>query len=598
MKPLTTARSLAASLALTLALAGCSKPEPDAGLKVYRHSAAGVPTNIDPLQAATVYSNLVVVNAYDTLYRYKYLERPYTLTPNLAAAMPEVSEDGLVYTIPLKKSGRYIDSPAFEGGKGRTVTAHDVVFSLKRHFDPENTSQGKWLWAGRIKGMEAWAEAGADYEATVPGLRALDDFTLRVELTAPFPQFVHTLAMCFAAVVPPEAVAAYGRDLGTRAVGSGPYELLEYSKQQVRFQPNPNFREEPLDLEAEGYDPAAHAAYGLADLDGKAPPFVDRLEIDFIQESSARWASFTSGREIQFSGLPVEQTEAVLASKDPITLKPEYAKRYHMESGPEAGLVFTVFNMDDPDIGYHEDPEREARNRELRCAMRDAFDWEARNQRFYSGLGIVFPGVIPPILEEFDASLSRASVAHNPQQARERLKAAGWNEDNLPVLDYGLVSSVLAREMFESFRGRMVDVGIPREKINGETFATFGDYNRALRTSKLSIMGYGWQLDYPDAENVLQLFYGPNAAPGSNASNYDNPEYNRLFRQTKTMQPGPERTEIYRRMNRMLIEDCVGIIGLTRSHVSLWHKDVKGLPDTAILGGFWLRFVDVDAATP
>mgnify|MGYP002653647132 CR=1 FL=1 len=62
--------------------------------------------------------------------------------------------------------------------------------------------------------------------------------------------------------------------------------------------------------------------------------------------------------------VPVEQTEAVLASKDPITLKPEYAKRYHMESGPEAGLVFTVFNMDDPDIGYHEDPEREARNRE------------------------------------------------------------------------------------------------------------------------------------------------------------------------------------------------------------------------------------------
>ena len=157
---------------------------------------------------------------------------------------------------------------------------------------------------------------------------------------------------------------------------------------------------------------------------------------------------------------------------------------------------------------------------------------------------------------------------------------------------------VLARVYTQNIDSLEALAGIPREKINGETFATFGDYNRALRTSKLSIMGYGWQLDYPDAENVLQLFYGPNAAPGSNASNYDNPEYNRLFRQTKTMQPGPERTEIYRRMNRMLIEDCVGIIGLTRSHVSLWHKDVKGLPDTAILGGFWLRFVDVDAATP
>src|SRR5690606_2737096 len=36
------------------------------------------------------------------------------------------------------------------------------------------------------------------------------------------------------------------------------------------------------------------------------------------------------------------------------------------------------------------------------------------------------------------------------------------------------------------------------------------------RTKQLMIMGSAWSLDYPDAENVLQLFYGPNEAPGSN----------------------------------------------------------------------------------
>lgn len=587
-----------ALLLAVVGLAACSGGGSEENLKVYRHSEDGVPTNLDPLQAATVYANVVVVNAYDTLYRYKYLERPYELVPNLAAAMPEVSEDGRVYTIRLKKTGRYIDSPVFEDGKGRTVTAHDFVYSLKRHFDPENTSQGRWLWQGKIKGMAEWAEAGADYDEEVPGLRAIDDFTVRVELTRPFPQFVHTLAMGFSGIVPPEANAAHGRDLGTRAIGSGPWELKHYSRTQVRFAPNPNFREEPLDLAHEGYDEAEHGHLGIEHLDGKAPPFVDRLEIDFIQESAARWASFTSGREIMLSGVPVEQTDAVLASKDPVTLKAEYAERYHMDTGPEAGLVFTVFNMDDPAIGYNDDPERQARNRELRCAMRDAFDWQQRNERFYAGLGIVFPGVIPPILEEFDEDLSRDSVTHNPERARARLEAAGWKADNIPEMTYGLVASSLAREMFEAFRGNMADGGIPRDKIQAESFATFGDYNRALRNSELSIMGYGWGLDYPDAENVLQLFYGPNAAPGSNAANYRNPEYDRLYEEASEMMPGPERTAIYHRMNEMLIEDCVGIMGLTRSRVTLWHKKVRGLPDRQVLGGFWLRFVDVEEVAP
>jgi oligopeptide transport system substrate-binding protein len=585
---------LALLLAGLLSLSACTRPDTGAAdVTRYRHSDDGVPTNIDPLQAATVYANQIVVNAYDTLYRYKYLARPYELVPNVAAAMPTVSDDGLTYTIPLKTGVRFIDDPAFTDGKGRELTAHDVVYSLKRHFDPDKASQGRWLWDGRIVGLNDWMAAGADYDAEVAGLRALDDHTLQVRLTAPFPQFVNTLAQGFSAIVPHEAVTAYGEGLGTRAVGSGPWKLDQYGREQVRFTRNPNFRQEPLDLAYEGYDEAVHGHLGIAHLDGKPSPFVDELWIDFIQESAARWASFTSGREIQLSGLPVEQTDIVLASKDPVTLKPEYAERYHFDTGPEAGLVFTNFNMADPLIGQVDDPEQNAKNRALRCAMRDAFDWQQRNERFYSGLGDVFPGVIPPILEEFDPDLSRDSVTRDVAGAKARLAAAGWTADDLPTLDYGMVSSVLAREMAEEFRGYMAEVGIPPEKINIKTFATFGDYNRALRTSELHIMGYGWGLDYPDAENVLQLFYGPNAAPGSNAANYRNPEYDALYRQTAVMMPGPERTALYARMNQMLIDDCVGITSLSRRRIALWHKDVLGLPDRQILGGYWLRFVDV-----
>jgi ABC-type oligopeptide transport system substrate-binding subunit len=61
------------------ATTGCGRDDPTAGLKVYRHSEDSAPNNLDPVQTANVYANIVVLNAYDTLYRYKYLTRPYEL---------------------------------------------------------------------------------------------------------------------------------------------------------------------------------------------------------------------------------------------------------------------------------------------------------------------------------------------------------------------------------------------------------------------------------------------------------------------------------------------------------------------------------------
>src|SRR6185295_9968419 len=110
------------------------------------------------------------------------------------------------------------DDPAFPGGKGRELTAHDVVFSLERHFDPANHSEGVWLWRDRIVGLDAWGAAGADYAADVPGLRALDDYTLRIELTRPYPQLPFTFTQGFAAVVPHEAIEHYGPEIGVHPV--------------------------------------------------------------------------------------------------------------------------------------------------------------------------------------------------------------------------------------------------------------------------------------------------------------------------------------------------------------------------------------------
>jgi len=588
-------------IASVLLIAGCGvddrsadDPKP-AGLKVYRHSMDQAPTSLDPVQAANVYANFVALNAYDTLYAYKYLARPYELKPNLAADWPEISGDGLVYTIRIKPGVRFIDDPAFAGGKGREVVAQDFIYSIKRHFDPKTRPQGAWLWSGRIAGLDEWKAAGSDYDAEVTGLRTLDDHTIRIGLTKPYPQLLYTLTQGYSSIVPREAVEKYGKEFAVHPVGSGPFKVISYDTSKIIFDRNAGYRQEPVDLEYEGYDPEQQGYTGVEAIQGRSPPFVDRLEISFIQEASARWNSFTKGTEIQYANIPNEQVDRVLASKEPITMAPEYAAKYNMYAGTEAGFVFQTFNMDFPEFGYNDDLERERRNKALRCAMIKAFDWDRRNESFYYGLGRVFPGVIVPVVPEFDPEISTASITRDVPGARQILAENGWTPDNLPELIYGTNSSVNSRLIFEQFRAWMQDIGYPREKIVLKQYATFGDISKAWKESRLPFITKGWGLDFPDAENTLQLFYGPNGSPGSNDANYRNPEYDRLYEQSSTMLPSDERTALYRRMNEMLIDDCVSITGIARTRILLWHKNVIGFPDREIVGGFWLKYVDIAA---
>ena len=245
-------------------------------------------------------------------------------------------------------------------------------------------------------------------------------------------------------------------------------------------------------------------------------------------------------------------------------------------------------------MGYNSDPERNARNRALRCAVIRAFDWPARNDSFYMGLGQVFPGVIPPVVSEFDPDMSRVSVTRDVAYAKQLLADNNWTPENLPTLVYGTVAGVKSRLFFEQFRSFLKDIGYPTEKVVLKRYATFGDIVRAWSRSELPFVSKGWGLDYPDAENTLQLFYGPNGSPGSNDANYANPAYDALFEQAAVMAPSAERTGIYRRMNQMLIDDCVAITGLTRMRITLWHKNVIAVPDSSIVGGDFLRYVDVD----
>ncbi len=563
------------------------------GKKVYYHSMDGTPTTLDPVRAATIYTNFVVLNVFDTLYSYKYLKRPYELKPNLATTMPEVSEDGLTYTIRIKQGVKFQDNKAFSNGKGREVHANDFVYSLKRHFDKKFNSQGAWVFAGRIVGLDDWKKNGSNYSQKIEGLQALDDYTIQIKLVEKYPQLTYTLAMGFSALVPHEAVEFYGNEFGSNPIGSGPFILKSYNLEKAIFEANPKFREEPLDLAFEGYDEKIHGFTGIKTLAGKSPPFIDIMEVNFIKETSSRWNSFTKGNEIQYTTVPKEQANSVIMSKKPLTLYPQITDNYHHMFGIEAGFVYSGFDMMNPIFGNNGDSGHDEKNKSLRCAIRKAFNWDQRNRAFYFGLGTIFPGVITPSVMEYDPNMSKESITLDIEGAKSLLDHAGWNAKNLPELGYHTSGNVMNRLFYEQFRGFLKKIGYPVKKIKYNPYPSFGAFNKALKDGKTPFFSLAWGLDYPDAENTLQLFYGPNKSPGSNNFNYVNPQFDALFEQAKTMQPSPERTKLYQQLNKMVIDDCVVLSGLSRNRIYLWHHDVIMYPDREILGGFFARYVAV-----
>jgi len=587
-------RSLLSGVLLAL-LVGCqSEPERlGEGLKVYRHAIDGAPSSLDPAQASNMYTRLLVPAIFDTLYRYKYLARPYELTPGLAEDFPRVSEDGLTYEIRIRSGVRFSDSPVFEGGRGRQVTASDVAWSIARHFDPATRSGAAWLWRDRIVGLEG-GEAQLPESLDVPGLEVVDATTLRIHLREPFPMLVHTLATAHSGIVPHEAAYGPEAEFGIRPIGSGPFRLVRFDETQALLVPNESFDRGPVNLASEGFDPRQHAGLGLESIDGQAYPLIDRLEVQFIPEASARWNSFRSSGGADTVMLPPELAGTVLGEHDPLEFRQDILDQYRAVMAPEAGFVYYGVNLGNPEIGNHPDPKRRSRNRELRCALGQALDWNTRNEQFYHGIGQRFSGVIPPMLPSWTQVQGDSAVT--PASAKSRLEASGWTAETLPRLVYGQQSGVQQGQHFELFRANLIAAGYPADRIEQRIFPTFADLLRAINAGSVDVYLLGWTMAYPDAQYNLQLFYGPNAAPGINSSRYRNPEFDRTFERAMSLTDQQERIELYRELNQRILDDCVIMGSMVRTRIHLWKRHVRMLPDREIVGGLFLRFVDVDPA--
>src|SRR5438552_17226071 len=207
-------RALAALAAAVLAL-----PAAAADMnKVIHHVFPAAETGFDPQAISDLYSGTVVQAVFETLLTYDYLARPAKLIPMAAEALPQVTDNGKTYTFKVRKGIHFTPDAAFKGQK-RELTAEDFIYSLKRLIDPKLRSPWAWLVEDKIVGLDELAEAakkGAkfDYDKKIPGLEAVDRYTLRIRLKQTDFNLPFVLAHEPTSAVAREVIEKYADDSG------------------------------------------------------------------------------------------------------------------------------------------------------------------------------------------------------------------------------------------------------------------------------------------------------------------------------------------------------------------------------------------------
>ena len=217
-------------------------------------------------------------------------------------------------------------------------------------------------------------------------------------------------------------------------------------------------------------------------------------------------------------------------------------------------------------------------NKKLRQAMSLAFDVDEANRLFYNNTGLAAQSIIPPGVAGYDKSFKGPYQKYDLEAAKKLLAEAGYPEGKgLDPIEFECLASTVSRQQAEYFSKSMAKIGIT-VKVSTNTWP---EMTKKIKSSSAMMWGISWLADYPDAENFLQLVYGPNKAPGANGSNFDNADFNLLFKKASVMQHGLERTALYEKLMRMAAEEIPWIFGVHRMNFNLKQGWVKNFKDHA-----------------
>jgi oligopeptide transport system substrate-binding protein len=501
----------------------------------------------------------------------------------------------------------------------RVVTAADYAYQIKRLVHPALHTPIAGVMSEYIVGFKEYAvtlqaAAKADPDGfldlnqfPLPGVEVVNGTTYRITIHGKYPQFAYWLAMPFFSPMPQEVERFYALDgmrernlsLDWWPVGSGPYYLSENDpNRRMVMTRNPYYDSESYPSEGEAGDAAA----GLLLDAGKPLPLIDKVVFSLEKETIPYWNKFLQGY-YDASGISsdsFDQAVQVSVSGETNVSDEMKAQGITLSTSVATSTMYTGFNWLDPVVGGNSE-----RARKLRRAISIAVDYEEFISIFANGRGISAQSPIPPgifgyregkeginhyVYDWVDGGVNSASSSLDSglptfgapkrkpiEDAKRLLAEAGYPDGVDGKTNQPLVIHLDTTSSGVGNKSRLDWLRKQFDKIGVQLDVRSTDYNRfqdKIRRGDTQLYYYGWNADYPDPENFLFLLHGAQAKVskgGENASNYSNPDYDRLFEQMKNMENSPARQAIIDEMLEILRRDSPWLWGYHPKNYVLQH---------------------------
>jgi ABC-type transport system substrate-binding protein len=495
---------------LCVLLFGCSNVKYD-DCRVFRYNESAGITTLDPAHSRSLELMWVVDALYDGLVE---LSSELEIEPAIAESW-EVDEG--VYTFHLRDDVRF--------SSGRKVQASDVVYSLSRLLDPEVASSGSWI-------LDAVA---------VDGVRALDERTVQITLSRPFPPFLGLLTTTYASVIDTRATG----NLRSEPAGSGPFKLGWWVEDVA------------LVLHKNG-------EYWERDAEGVSLPYLEAVHVDFVPDMGSEYLGLVQGRYDFISGLHPAYMEDLMDADGGLAEKHSEALDLYRVPFLKTDYIGVLVDENIESMQGH--PLLDPR---VRKALSLSIDRKAMARVLRRNSVLPTDRFVPPSMP---GATRYKEPTYDLDRAISLLAEAGYpGGDGIPEIQLGTTGDYVdlcsALQSNWGKLGIVVDVDVAPSSVHRERVAT----------SKVEMFQKSWLADYADAENFLGLFRRTNFAPsGPNYTHFTSEEYENWYDEAMITSSDSVRWGLYSKMDSLIYKQ-MPIIPLFHDQVTHFvSKEVQG----------------------